>query len=144
MRSRLTELLDSGLVGHFRKTLEIRIDRRRPDLAGQVEIDGRLDQFCLVDGAGSHAQTLRAIGILAEQLRPAVGAKMFLHICTAIRHMLEDFRRTADLQRRFVDKQQGPIGRAGGGAAIAAMAIGDKLDVGVRGERDVSAQALSG
>ena len=144
MRSRLTEILESALAGHFRKALEIRIDQRRLDLAGQIDIDGRLDQFCLVDDAGAQTHRVRAIGILAEQLRTAVRAEMFLHICTAIGHMFEDFRRTADLQGRFVDKQQGSKGRAGGSATVTAMAIDHQFDVGVRSERDVPAKALSG
>ncbi len=81
---------------------------------------------------------------MAEHLRAAVGAEMFLHNRPAIRHMFEDSWRTADFQGRFVDKQQGLIGRAAGRAAVAAMAIVYHLDVGIRGERDVPAEAFPG
>ena len=132
------------LAGHLWKALEVWISRRRLDFAGQVDVDTRLDQRCLIERAGAYAQRIRAIGIPTEHLRAAVRAKVFFHIRAAVGRVLEDFRLSADLDRIRVDKQQGAVGRAGGRAAIAAMAIGHQFDIGVPTEFDVPTKALSG
>jgi 4-diphosphocytidyl-2C-methyl-D-erythritol kinase len=80
---------------------------------------------------------------MAKQLRTAIRAKKLLHVRTAIGFMFERFDLAGNIQRFRINKHQGAIGGAGGGSAIAAMAIRHHFDIGVGVKLDCAAQTMS-
>ena len=57
--------------------------------------------------------------------------------------MLKGFDLAGNVQRFRLDKYQGAVGGAGGGSAIAAMAIRHHFDIGVGVKLNCAAQTMS-